>query len=57
MHDDLKLQPIREYEAFNFALTLDQDAAYQSISMGFGQIMGFNYNKNRGALLLLYKKH
>jgi hypothetical protein len=32
-----------EYEAFKFALSLDEDAAYQSISMGMGQIMGFNH--------------
>jgi len=33
-----------EYLAFKFALTLNEDAAYQSISMGMGQIMGFNYS-------------
>lgn len=32
-----------EYAAFEFALSLNEDAAYQSISMGMGQIMGFNY--------------
>ena len=32
-----------EYAAFEFAKTLDPEAAYQSISMGMGQIMGFNY--------------
>lgn len=32
-----------EYEAFNFAKTLNETAAYESISMGLGQIMGFNY--------------
>ncbi len=32
-----------EYAAFNFASTLDEDSAYNSISMGMGQIMGFNY--------------
>ncbi|WP_372999464.1 N-acetylmuramidase domain-containing protein, partial [Lutispora sp.] len=32
-----------EYAAFEFALSIDEDAAYESISMGMGQIMGFNY--------------
>ena len=32
-----------EYGAFNLAKELNEDAAYQSISMGMGQIMGFNY--------------
>ncbi|MPN48632.1 hypothetical protein SDC9_196243 [bioreactor metagenome] len=32
-----------EYAAFNFALTLKEEAAYQSISMGLGQIMGGNF--------------
>lgn len=32
-----------EYEAFDFAKSLDEDPAYQSISMGFGQIMGANF--------------
>ena len=31
-----------EYEAFGQAKTLNEDAAYKSISMGAGQIMGFN---------------
>lgn len=31
-----------EYAAFEFALRLDAEAAYQSVSMGAGQIMGFN---------------
>lgn len=32
-----------EYTAFNFAKSLKEEAAYQSISMGMGQIMGGNY--------------
>ena len=32
-----------EYEAFNFAKKLNEEAAFRSISMGLGQIMGFNY--------------
>jgi len=32
-----------EYDTFNFAKSLNEDAAYKSISMGLGQIMGFNY--------------
>ena len=31
-----------EYEAFELAKSLNEDAAYNSISMGRGQIMGFN---------------
>lgn len=34
----------QEYDAFNFAKTLNSDAVYKSVSMGLGQIMGFNYN-------------
>jgi RHS repeat-associated protein len=37
-------QQLSEYGAFNLALSLDEDAAYNAISMGFGQIMGFNYS-------------
>lgn len=33
-----------EYEAFEFAKTISEAAAYESISMGLGQIMGFNYS-------------
>lgn len=36
-------QQVTEYGAFEFAKTINEDAAYQSISMGFGQTMGFNY--------------
>lgn len=32
-----------EYAAFEFALSLDEEAAYRSVSMGLGQIMGANY--------------
>jgi hypothetical protein len=32
-----------EYAAFNFAQSLNEEAAYQSISMGLGQIMGGNF--------------
>jgi len=32
-----------EYEAFEIAKTIDETAAYESISMGMGQVMGFNY--------------
>lgn len=32
-----------EYAALSLALSLAQEAAYQSISMGAGQIMGFNH--------------
>jgi peptidoglycan/xylan/chitin deacetylase (PgdA/CDA1 family) len=34
---------LREWTAFDLARTLDEDAAMKSISMGLGQIMGFNY--------------
>lgn len=34
-----------EYDVFEFAQTLDETAAYESISMGLGQIMGSNYQK------------
>jgi peptidoglycan/xylan/chitin deacetylase (PgdA/CDA1 family) len=33
----------REWTAFELARSLDEDAAMKSISMGLGQIMGFNY--------------
>lgn len=33
----------REYKVFEFAKSLDKDAAYMSISMGMPQIMGFNH--------------
>jgi len=33
----------REWEVFEFARSLDDEAAKQSISMGAAQIMGFNY--------------
>jgi hypothetical protein len=32
------------YGAFNFAKTLNEDSAYNAISMGFGQVMGYNYS-------------
>ena len=32
-----------EYEAFELAKSLNETAAYESISMGLPQIMGFNY--------------
>lgn len=38
-HGDQKL----EWEVFEFAKTVNKDAAEQSISIGMGQIMGFNY--------------
>jgi peptidoglycan/xylan/chitin deacetylase (PgdA/CDA1 family) len=34
----------REWTAFSLARTLNEDAAMRSISMGLGQIMGFNYH-------------
>lgn len=34
---------VDEYAAFEFAKTINPQAAYQSISMGAGQIMGFNH--------------
>lgn len=34
----------QENDAFNFAKTLNENAAYMSISMGLGQIMGFNHS-------------
>lgn len=33
----------QENDAFDFAKTLNENAAYMSISMGLGQIMGFNH--------------
>ena len=36
-------QQADEYKAFDFARTLNEEAAMQSISMGAGQIMGFNH--------------
>lgn len=33
-----------EYNAFDFAKSLNKKAAYESISMGLGQIMGFNHS-------------
>jgi RHS repeat-associated protein len=33
-----------EYVAFEFAASLNKNAAYESISMGLGQIMGYNHN-------------
>ena len=36
-----------EYEVFDFAKTLNEEAAYKSISMGLGQIMGGNYETCR----------
>lgn len=33
-----------EYEAFELAKSIDADSAYESISMGLPQIMGFNYS-------------
>jgi len=35
----------REWEGLNNALKIDEDAAYKSISMGSGQVMGHNYRK------------
>lgn len=35
----------REWEVFEFARALDDDAAIQSISMGAPQIMGFNFQR------------
>ena len=35
----------REWEGLNNALKIDEDAAYKSISMGTGQVMGFNHRK------------
>ncbi|WP_127489372.1 N-acetylmuramidase domain-containing protein [Paenibacillus ehimensis] len=34
-----------EYAAFEFAKKLKESAAYEAISMGMGQIMGFNYKQ------------
>jgi hypothetical protein len=36
--------PSEEWNAFELARSLDEDAAVRSISMGLGQIMGFNYD-------------
>lgn len=33
----------KEYEVLDKAIAINRDAAFQSISMGVGQIMGFNY--------------
>ena len=33
-----------EYVSFGLAKDLDKQVAYESISMGMGQVMGFNYN-------------
>lgn len=33
----------KEYQSFNAAKEIDENAAYLSISMGLAQIMGFNY--------------
>lgn len=33
-----------EYEAFEFAKSLQKTVAYESISMGLGQVMGFNHS-------------
>ena len=35
----------KEWEAFELARDLDEDSAIKSISMGLGQIMGFNYDE------------
>jgi|GEM_PF-1638973 len=35
-------QQFSEYDVFALAKSLDEDAAYNAISMGFGQVMGFN---------------
>ena len=35
----------KEWKVFEFARNLDEKAAMNSISMGIGQIMGFNYDK------------
>lgn len=35
----------KEWKVFEFARNLDEEAAMKSISMGLGQIMGFNYDK------------
>lgn len=32
-----------QYQALKYAMEIDEDAAYQSISMGVGQLMGSNY--------------
>jgi hypothetical protein len=34
----------KEWMAFQIARSLNEDASLKSISMGLGQIMGFNYN-------------
>jgi N-acetylmuramidase len=34
-----------EWEVFEFARALNEEAALKSISMGLGQVMGFNYSK------------
>lgn len=33
----------KEYEAFEKAISINEDAAYMATSFGMGQIMGFNY--------------
>ncbi len=35
----------KEWAAFEFARNLDEESALKSISMGIGQIMGYNYDK------------
>jgi len=35
----------REWQAFSFARTLNEEAALSSISMGAGQVMGFNFKR------------
>ena len=35
----------REWEGLNNALKIDKESAYKSISMGTGQVMGFNHRK------------
>lgn len=35
----------QENDAFDFAISVDSDKAYEATSMGLGQIMGNNYAK------------
>ncbi len=41
---DVHASQTSEWQVFNFACTLNEDAARMSISMGAPQIMGFNYS-------------
>jgi len=37
--------PDMRYDALKWAIGLDEEAAYESVSMGFSQIMGHNYKE------------